>query len=286
MRGFAVFSVVGLGLCGGLAACSGTVTLGTGTGGSAGTTSTTSWTTTTSSTTWTTTTSTTTGTGGSACYETHDGFDLELDGPDNTVWGCNVGGTQTGDFVFDAVVLDAAENSLALDACPPNADCTNTEYKLSFSAPGLYSYIPVGTFVEVSVHVYQPWGCEHALQIKNLPSWGGVANPYYPDDRVWLVAADGALTTFPGTPFAIEAEALGCYPNEPPGCGIHDDYRLVFVPPGAQPVALGMGETGSLWFPSQYPQYFDVRNLRSYETGWCDDYWNWAYFAVQNMMVD
>ena len=26
---------------------------------------------------------------------------------------------------------------------------------------------------------------------------------------------------------------------------------------------------------------FRARNLRSFQTEWCDDYWNWAYWVVE-----
>lgn len=281
MRTLVLASGLGLATCSVLAACNGTVTFGPGSGGHGNTTSTSTTTTTT-----VTTSSTTTGSGGAgSCYETHDSFDMRLAGPDGSSWGCGVAGSTQGEFVFQAAIVESNGNDYTLDACPPNADCMPSLYKLSISAPGLYSYIPVGAYVQVSVHVYQPWGCEHALQVKNLPSWGGLPNPYYADDRVWFIGADGSATTFGDTPFTIGREGLGCYPNQP-GCGqTPDDYRLVFDG-GDQALVLGMGEAGTLTLPTPFWQYFEVHNLRSFETGMCDDYWNWAYFGVQNMLVD
>ena len=136
------------------------------------------------------------------------------------------------------------------------------------------------------MHLSQPWGCEHALQIRNLPSWDGYPNSSYQDDRVWLVAADGSVHTFADTPFTIQQKELGC-PGEPYGCGPvpPDTYSLVFAV-GAETHELGQGESTTVTLPTATPQYLDLRNLRSYQPAICDSDWNWGYYAVQNLGVD
>ena len=269
-------------------ACSGSVVVGFGSGGSGnnGTGGTTTTSTTSSGGTTTTWTSTTSTGGSSSCGRTYEGFDMLLDNGAGQTWGCGAGwDTLTGDIVLEGEVVEVGPDGATLETCPPNADCgPNTTYKLSWSAPGLYDYVvPVGAFVAVSVHVYQPWGCEHALQIRNLPVWGGLPNPVMSGDYVYLVGADGSPTTFDGTPFSITSVALGCYPEEPPGCGSADDYLLRFLPNGGPPVDIAMGQTQML--VASPARYFDAKNLRSFETGWCDDYWNWSYWAVELQLL-
>lgn len=234
----------------------------------------------------TTTTSTTT-TVNPACVEGHEAFEMRLATPAGAVWSCAEGqSSEQGDLAFSAAVVGVSGNTLTLDACSPAADCMPMLHTLEFSAPGLTSYIPVGAYVEVSVHVAAPWGCEHSLQIRNLPSWDGYPNSAYQDDRVWVVASDGSTYTFADTPFTIEREQLGC-PGEPYGCGPLpvDTYALVFGL-GAGNHTLQQGEGTTVALPTATPQYLDLHNLRSYQPALCDDDWNWGYFAVRNLGVD
>ncbi|MCC6521317.1 MAG: hypothetical protein IT373_01525 [Polyangiaceae bacterium] len=272
MRVLAILGVVGGLAASALAACDGAVVVdasGTGGGGT------------------TTSSSTSSSTTAPACYQTHDTFEMRLQTPGGAVWSCSDMSSQEGDLTFTAQVTAASGNALTLDACSPAADCMPMLHDLTFSASGLYSYIPIGSYVELSVHVERPWGCEHALQIRNVATWDGYPNPVYQDERVWLVAADGSMRTFTGTPFTVDRVALGCHPGQY-GCNLKvpvDDYALVFDT-GAGPVELLGGESTSLTVSSPVAQLFYVRNLRSYQPLQCDDDWNWAYFAVQDMGLD
>ena len=87
------------------------------------------------------------------------------------------------------------------------------------------------------------------------------------------------------SPFSVTATALGCDGTDM-GCGIADDYRLdVIVSGGAAPVYQGqtklvhLGDAGA-------NQTIQFRNLRSFETGWCDDYWNWGWWATPIVLED
>lgn len=267
------------------AACGGSVVVedahGGGGAGGAGPTGTTS------STTSNTTTTTTTGTGGApACGETYDGVVMELATWDGHAYGCGLGmGTELGEVTLQAAVVESdGLGTFTLESCPPNVDCGGPMLsKVSVSAPGLYPYAPQGAFIELRMRVDQPWGCMNAIQIKNLPVWAGVPNPY-PGSQLWLVAADGEPMTFDDTPFAVETEALGCYPDEPPQCDIHEDYTFRFrdVDEPGNAIVVPMGETFGYWTLTSGAQSetLAIRNLRSFSSGWCDDYWNWAYWVM------
>jgi hypothetical protein len=59
------------------------------------------------------------------------------------------------------------------------------------------------------------------------------------------------------------------------------NYAFTFTPKASTspPVEVRMGETKNA--PLQSPKGLGtvmVRNLRSYETGYCDDNWNFAYY--------
>lgn len=262
-----------LGLLGGIAAsalvaCNGTVAPddpNTGGGGGGGTSNTTA---------------------GPLCVEAHGFFDMRLQTPSGAIWSCDEKTTEQGDLVFTAQVLAMDGNAFTLDACSPAADCMPIQYDLTLASPGLHADIPVGSFVEVSVHLARPWGCEHAIQIRNVASWDGYPNPVHEDDRIWLVAADGSIHTFADTPFTVERKQLGC-PGEPNGCGPVpvDTYSLLFGL-GAETFELHQGEVTTVTLPSTPTlQYLDLHNLRSFQPAPCDNDWNWGYLAVQNMGV-
>ena len=228
------------------------------------------------------------GMGGSpGCGRSYDGFDMQLVTFDQTVWGCYAPeGTAAGYQEIEGQVVELLENGIVLDSCPPNADCIPMLNFLSFWALDLYNPVPFGAFVRVSVQVDQPWGCTHQLMIENLPSWGGLPNPVYPGEMLYLAAADGAPAALPGAPFEISPVALGCFPNAEPNCGYEEDYALRFSSPFGEPIDVYMGELWDWYLQSSDLQYLLVRNLRSYETGWCDDYWNWGYWVSGGLMLD
>lgn len=223
------------------------------------------------------------GAGGAAqCGQTFDGFKLDFQTQDGTVWGCGYDISQQGEVAFFAEVLEAWEEGMIINTCSPTSNCFTNE-TLFLSAPGLKLSIPFGTYVQISLSVYKPWGCEHHIVIKNLPQWDGVQNPYFSDERLFLAAGDGSPVPLQGAPFWVETIPLNCYPDMPPGCTIKDDYLLRFfqIDQEGNSVTVPMGSTASwkILIPDGgYP--YTVRNLRSFETGNCDDYWNWGYYVA------
>jgi hypothetical protein len=70
---------------------------------------------------------------------------------------------------------------------------------------------------------------------------------------------------------------LGCAPGRTCNGSLTDadDYAFDFSTPGdGAPTRVYMGETVT-W--NSAGTNFTVRNLRSFQTSICDDYWNWAY---------
>lgn len=237
----------------------------------------------------TVTATSTTGTGGgTACFETHDTFSVELGTWDGHYYACK---GESGTFESDVKINDIQGGLMAIDACPPNAKCMPMVSKLSVSAPGLGLDLLPGTYVHVRVQVqlYQG-GCAQKIQITNLPTWGGVANPIETTPLLWLLAADGDASTFEDSPIFIEPKPLGCYPNDPPGCGPHEDYRLWFYPstgPNDEGVNVAMGATEQWFFKSaEYAQLVAVRNLRSFSLGYCDGPTDQAYWVTHVYGLD
>ena len=138
-----------------------------------------------------------------------------------------------------------------------------------------------GTFVKVDYEVKHPWGCEQRIVVKNVPSWAGSPNPISPDPVVWLAANDGLVAPLASAGFKVEKKALGC-PGNGQSCGGDpaDSYLLLFDA-GSGPKSVAMGHSTSfMHHAAGYDEQWTVRNLRSYVSGACDDYWNWAWVVT------
>ncbi len=225
-----------------------------------------------------------------SCGRTHDSFSMRAQLYDGRTFSCS-GGTDFGFAQLQGQVVEMNGNALTIDSCPPNADCIQMRSTFTFDAPGLYLWIPTGAFVDVSLQVDQPWGCEQRILIADLPSWGGLPNPVPTGATVHLAAADGIADTLPGAPFTIQKLPLGCVNDPSGGCGGDppDDYALHFAStttPGDPGITVGMGQYATWSVPSAsgVNEYWAVRNLRSYSSGYCDDYFNWSWWLTQVWM--
>lgn len=228
--------------------------------------------------------------GAPVCTETHDELNVELSTWDGKNYGCNLG---QSDFELSAAVVDSpGAGLLVLDSCSPAADCTPFLSKLSISAPGVHLDVPKGTFVKVHIAII-PFmgGCGQRIQITNLPSWDGEVNPVMGGDVLWFLGVDGSVDAFADTPVSATTDALGCFPGEPPGCGLHEDYVWHFrsaSDPKDPGVVVPMGATASmtLVYPPQGYQTVNIRNLRSYSTGICDGSTEVGYWMVHDYGLD
>ena len=226
-------------------------------------------------------TTTSTGEGGAggdaSCLEPHGDvhYLVRLYTFDGQTWGCDAAGTATGDVTIQGQVFSASFEHVVIDSCPPDGGC---EPELSYlyvgTSDGLLAVpqLPLGTLVEVRVSVEQPLPCVHRIEIWNLPTWGGVSNPTWTDPWLLLAAADGSLEPLSDVPYALSKIPVGCYPGAP-SCGDpKDEYILHFTDDTGVHAPLDVG--GGQWAQDGM---WEIRNLRAYSTGACDDYWNYAY---------
>ena len=106
---------------------------------------------------------------------------------------------------------------------------------------------------------------------------------------MWLVGVESMLEPKLPLPFAVGVQQLYCNPDPDAGIGCGgsgtspDDYAFVFVPQtGEPPLLLGTSQSGTLAFTldSGVVQHLSLLTLRSFVTGACDDYNNWAWWGV------
>lgn len=229
------------------------------------------------------------GTGGTSCQRTYDAFAFSFspaDGGPSLDCASAMPGTHASTHVEASVVQLLDTGGVLLDTCPPNADCDgSTLHVLQVGATGLFLQgLSVGQFVQVDIQVDYPWGCSQSLLVRNLPFWGGLESSGGSLPWVVVAGADGVSSAPEGAPFSIDAVALGCVGVDQ-GCGIEDDFRLDFTTPSGT-VPVHQGETSWINLPDEPMAGLVVRNLRSFETGWCDDYWNWGWWAAFQYGLD
>ncbi len=227
--------------------------------------------------------------GGSSdlCAHTADRFSFTLTpGGGGTNLDCSgnpPGDGQTITHHLEGVSLNLNDGGFMINTCPKGVTCDlSAVLTLTFASPGLSPSIPDGALVQIDVQTSSNfWTCTQSILVRNLPTWDGFQSPLgaYP---VVLVAGVDGTPTFAGAPFGVTAAPLGCYPPDPAtmGCVERDELRFdVAAKTGTIPVAQGETATFLLDVGST-TQSLRFRNLRSFQSGWCDDYWDYAWWAT------
>ena len=224
---------------------------------------------------------TTTGGEGGGCSEPKDGLTIALVTPEGKQVGCS-GNITEGDI--EDIVLQAQAHMIspgvaALDTCPPNANCAPSLATLSVKAENFVLSFPEGAYVEVRLHVEAPMGCGAKLLVTSLATWGGLPNPVPSLDPLLLAASDGLQSTFPEAPFGVDKVSV-CTMG-PAGGAEAFSFRFFNAgdPPGT---GITVPQGGNVIWSAPFQKHGPVmiRNLRSFESGFADDFWNWSYLVV------
>ncbi len=224
----------------------------------------------------------TTGSGGASesCSEPSDALTIALSTADGTSYGCSGGVDKgNGDVLLQGQVHMISPGVAVLDTCPPSANCLPSLATFTVKAENFELGLPEGAYVELRLHVETPMGCGARVLITSLPTWGGVPNPVSPLDPVLLAASDGLESTFPEAPFGIDKQSV-CIMGPAGGA---EAFAFRFFAAGEAPgtgviVPQGGNVIWSAPFQKQGPLM--IRNLRSFESGFADDYWDWSYLVV------
>jgi hypothetical protein len=225
-----------------------------------------------------------------SCTRTSDGAELAVTMPGGARYACDSIPETDAPLDVNATIVSTAAESFTVDTCPPNADCAGTIATVSVKAVGLDlpRALPIGTQVRIRFSVSRFFACQRELHVTTLESWGGLKNPFGAGDVVLLDVIDGGAPAA-DAPFALDIQALGCVAKEVTGCGgrAPDDYTFWFTPKtaGAAPVSVHMGETKALPLGGTPLGTWAVRNLRSFQSEACDDYWNWSYWLAYQSPV-
>jgi hypothetical protein len=225
---------------------------------------------------------------GGSCVRTHDGARIRVTKFGQPPIDCNsvsspLDASSRGPMLLEGIVTTVSGTTFTVDSCAPNADCLpGTLTTFEVSAPGLELALVAKMAVRVEYSFTAIFGCQQSLEVTTLSTWGGLSSGW-PDGALVLAIVDGG-TTFNDSPYIVGRVALGCAIDAGRGCGgpVPDEYALAFAPSGALSRATRayMGQT--ILTQLEAPPGFAViaRNLRSYQTTLCDDYWNFAYYLA------
>jgi hypothetical protein len=220
------------------------------------------------------------------CAHTTDAFSISLV-PGGGAPNLDCSAASTDDMTpivehLEGVVISTGTNTLAVDTCPQGVTCdTSSVITLSVGAPGLAVNIQPGVLIQLDVAIVPNfWRCTQSIVARNLPTWDGLQSPLGGDPILFFAGAEGMFAAN-DAPFTVSATALGCYPMEPLGCVPRDEFRFDVTTTTADPIAVMEGETVHFPVPlGDTTQTVTFRNLRSFQTGNCDDYWDWAWWAT------
>jgi hypothetical protein len=220
---------------------------------------------------------------------------IALSGPNGTPLDCSAprptpagapGVVITRMAAVVAVRDDATGAHVTLDYCSPAADCVQQLGTLTIAAPdftlaaGGNPLLP-GQYVRIQTRTTFSFGCTMQVEIYNAPSWDGDTNRVRGDSALLAAAADGERSALPDAAFAVSRQGIDCVASGPScGDGQPELFALSFQGScrnclrNPDPVLVRQGQTGQFMIDQETLQ---ARNHRSFTTGACDDYWNYAW---------
>jgi hypothetical protein len=225
---------------------------------------------------------------GGVCKRTFDRAVIRVTRPGGSILECDkvLMGIDSGTpNVMTGRVTTRTDSSFTIDSCPPNADCpADTLLKVEVLAPD-FVMPPLGPLVRVQYSMERFYACQQSLEVTNVQRWDGMVTPGILGETLALAVTDGG-GPFNNSPYTVERVGLGCEVDAGRGCGgggqPPGDYAFLFSWKGDPQTRtrVEMGDTRPFDPPSAAMVTVSARNLRSYQTEACDDYWNYAYYLV------
>jgi hypothetical protein len=223
------------------------------------------------------------------------GVGISLTGPMGVPSDCSgvrPPGPGTTPMIIDriATVVSASDDAMgthvSLDYCSPAADCVPLIGSLTIAAPDFSlaagpNALRPGQFVEIRSRATWSWGCTMQVEVTNAPTWDGAMNTIRSDHALLAAAANGEGTALPNPMFSVDRRSIGCIMTGS-GCGGGPPELFALAFQGAcdaclrptDPVVVYQGTSGTLMINSLS---YEARNHESYNSGACDDYWDYAW---------
>jgi hypothetical protein len=204
------------------------------------------------------------------CDRTNDAAKITVQTAGGQVFSCQNaspdGGQRSSTFVDKILAVSAA------------AIVFDSGARVVIDAPGLdLTGVPPNAWVQVKYEFTSFRGCAQNLELTFAEAPDG--SQTLPNVGQLVLAISDGYGPFADSSYTVTHVPLGCESGK--GCGgeTPDLYALEFAAKtgGTTKARAYMGEV-VLWNAVAVP--YMARNLRSYQTGACDDYLNWAYTIV------
>jgi hypothetical protein len=123
----------------------------------------------------------------------------------------------------------------------------------------------------------------NTILVTSLTTWNQLTNMHFPPAGPFYVSADEGGGTLPEAPYTWEAVRLDCATTFEGGCGGTDMPAGLYGLKFDGKVLVTMGQSARIPYANGGLIF---RNLRSFVTGYCDDYWNFAHWAIPQQLGD
>jgi len=237
------------------------------------------------------------------CSYTPDHASIRVYPGNGTVWACDPSSLFPGPFPTDGgsdvrmadagtgpgpatittlrgMITGGDARSLVIDSCDGNQSCVPDGVRIEISAPGLDLTSVPRVRVEVKFSFSVFYFCQQSLEITTVDPVDGSASSAAAG-QLLLEVVDGGYGGYalPGSPYSVVQTPLGCFSAKGCGSPVPDVYALDFsmASDSGSAIRVYMGETDP-WTAGG--RSYKVRNLRSFQSAACDDYWNFAYYIV------
>ena len=218
----------------------------------------------------------------SQCHSrTTDHASISIEVADGGTLSCASAATDVGiaappPTVFRGQIVSAESGAVVLDHCEVGQPCVPSGLRVVVAAAGIDLRSMPHVWAQVRFQQDSFRGCHQAVEVTTADPTDG--SPAQDAAGQLLLAASEGREPIEEAPYQMTRVRLGC--SSETGCGAiaPDDYFFEVTADGSvPPTSVYMGQTVD-W--QGVGRQFAVRNLRSFQTAACDDYWNFAYYIV------
>ena len=178
--------------------------------------------------------------------------------------------------VFRGKIVSAEADTVVLDLCEVSQPCIPNGLRIVVDAPGSICGRCPTSWAKSAASAGQLPGLSPGARVHDCRPLRWL--PLVEAPGQLLLAVSDGREPITGAPYEMKRVRLGCSSEQGCGAVAPDEYFFeVSASVSAPPSVVYMGQTLD-W--QGVGRRFAVRNLRSFQSTACDDYWNFAYYIA------